>query len=90
MLGYAPQRDPSCAAAVITSEGAIGGIGVAMCLSALVIAFSAGYLFTRVILLRVLRKAEEEAEDEADLRAAKRKKPQQPEQPSKAIPSHPS
>lgn len=60
MLGYSPQRNPSCAAAVITSEGAIGGTGVAMCLSTLVIAFSAGYLFTRVILLRVLRQAEQD------------------------------
>jgi hypothetical protein len=60
MLGYSPQPNPSCAAAVITSEGAIGGIGVAMCLSTLVIAFSSGYLFTRVILLRVLRQAEQD------------------------------
>jgi hypothetical protein len=58
MLGYSPQSNPSCAA--ITSEGAIGGIGVAMCLSTLVIAFSSGYLFTRVILLRVLRQAEQD------------------------------
>jgi hypothetical protein len=63
MLGYSPQGNPSCAAAVITSEGAIGGIGVAMCLGALVIAFSWGYLFTRVILLRVLRQAETETVD---------------------------
>ena len=89
MLGYAPQRNPSCAAAVITSEGAIGGIGVAMCLSTFVIAFSSGYLFTRVILLRVLRKAEEEAEKEAEeaasrRAAAKRQKPQQPEHTSNA------
>jgi hypothetical protein len=60
-----------------------------MCLSTFVIAFSSGYLFTRVILLRVLRKAEEEAEKEAEeaasrRAAAKRQKPQQPEHTSNA------
>jgi hypothetical protein len=51
-LGYTPDGKYACNTA---SEGAIGSIGVAMCLTALVFAFMIGYLWARVTFTRLLR-----------------------------------
>jgi hypothetical protein len=53
-LGYSPDGKYACATAA-TSEGAIAGIGVTMCLTALVFAFMIGYLWARVTFTRLLR-----------------------------------
>jgi hypothetical protein len=53
-LGYSPDGKYACTTAV-TGEGAIGCIGVAMCLTALVFAFMIGYLWARVTFTRLLR-----------------------------------
>jgi hypothetical protein len=53
-LGYSPDGKYACTSA-ITGEGAIGSIGVAMCLTGLVFAFMIGYLWARVTFTRLLR-----------------------------------
>jgi hypothetical protein len=53
-LGYSPDGKYLCTTA-ITSEGAIAGIAVTMCLTALVFAFMIGYLWARVTFTRLLR-----------------------------------
>jgi len=53
-LGYSPDGKYLCTTA-ISGEGAIGCIGVAICLTALVFAFMIGYLWARVTFTRLLR-----------------------------------